>query len=187
MAILKKRWAAFVIAALIISLSTVWGANRSLGAACQEVSDSFYAGVYDSSWGTTRKSISSQLTKRTDAASGVETILNNYPELEAEASALKSARLDIINTDDIQRKYDANKTLTSAFGDAVDALNELDLPEREQKMVSEYSSAFKGAQNTIDESGYNDLVREFERSTLNVFPTNLLKTVALVNTPVLFE
>ena len=186
--VFKKRPVALLIAALMISSSTLYSVHRTLGAVCQEISDGFYTGVVDSGWGTTRRSINSQLTKRSEAAAGLVTVLNQFDELSDISDALRTAQRNLRdNSTGIQQSYKLNKQLSEAFTVALQALNELNLNERDQRMIDEFKTSFNGAQSVIDSSGYNESVREFERSTLNVFPTNILKGIVGGKLPQLFE
>ena len=183
----KKRTGALLVAVAIISLSTLYGAHRSLGAACQEITDSFYSGVYDQSWGTTRTSINSQLIKRQEAALGIISIASSFPELESYTDNLRSSRDNLIAAKAVSDLYDANFALEDDYKNMISALSDVELSDSQRESVSAYSSTFKGAQNVIDSSGYNEAVRDFSRSVLNVFPTNLLRSVTFVNEPELFD
>lgn len=184
---LKKRSGAVIVAILVILLSTFIGVNRSLGKACQEVSDSFYSGVYDADWGASRTSISSQLTKRQGAALGVISIASAYAELDDYANDLRDAREDMLSAEGASDSYRANVELEKCFNSLLTALDTVSLSDPEKENVAAYSTTFTGAQNVIDNSGYNEAVREFNRKVLNVFPTNFLSAISFVEKPELFE
>ena len=183
----KKRTGAILVAVAIMSLSTLYGAHRSLGAACQEVTDSFYSGVYDESWGTTRTSINSQLTKRQEAALGIISIASSFQELDEYTENLRSSRNNLISAKGVSDLHDANFALEDDYKNLISALSGVELSDSQRESVNSYSSTFKGAQNVIDSSGYNEAVRNFNRSVLNVFPTNLLRSITFVNEPELFD
>lgn len=184
---LKKRGVAFLITVIVIALSTVFSVHRTLGAECLAVSDGFYEGVYNESGGYRNRSVQSQLERRYQTANGLYTVASKYDELADESAALRDAKNALYDATDISEKHSANQTLQDAFTAVAAAMATVELAETEQKAVNEYASDFKGAQSLIDRSGYNESVREFERSTLGVFPTNILKSVAFVSTPELFE
>jgi len=183
----KKRTGAFLVAIAIIALSTFYGAHRSLGAACQEITDSFYSGVYDESWGTTRTSINSQLIKRQEAALGIISIASSFPELEDYVDNLRSSRENLITAKTVSDLHTANFTLEDDYKKLTSALSDVELSVSQRDNITAYSSTFKGAQNVIDSSGYNEAVRDFNRRVLNVFPTNLLRSITFVNEPELFD
>ena len=183
MEILKKRWMAFIVAAVVITGSTVFSVHRTLGAEIQEVADNFYAGDY----GTSNRSISNQLGKRVDAANGLISVASAYSELSDEMQELREIRIALIGTSGIKEKHGLNNEMQKAFDTLASGLEKLELTEREEDMLSEYGSTFKNAQAVIDSAEYNNLVREFERTTLNVFPTNFLKGIAFLDSPELFE
>lgn len=185
MTILKKRWFALLLTVIIIILSTAFSVHRTLGAACQEVSDGFFTGV--SVDGYAHKSINSQLEKRSDAANGLVSVLANYTGLEAVTITLRDARNALLDADDIKKKFEANIELQKAFEYAAAAVADSGLTDRELAAVSEYADTFSGAQNVIDNSGYNESVREFQRNTLNVFPTDIISALLGVKSPELFE
>jgi hypothetical protein len=185
MTILKNRWIALLLTIIIMLLSTAFSVHRTLGAECQKVEDGFYNGVsFD---GYAHKSISSQLEKRSDAVNGIVSIMANYPDLEDESAELRDARNALLDAADIDDKSKSNLELQKAFEVAAATLAGAGLTERESAAVTEYTGIFTGAQNVIDNSGYNESVREFQRSTLNVFPTNIISNLLGVKTPELFE
>ena len=184
---LKKRPIAILIAVAVISLSTIFSAHRTLGAKSQEVSDSFYSGVYDSEWNTNRKSISSQLVKRDEASNALLSVASDYKEAADATLELRESRNAFLRSNGRHETFKNNEELTKSFDRLISQMNSLELSSREEDIVEDSITSFRGAQNVINNAGYNELVREFERNTLNVFPANVLKTVAFVKTPELFE
>lgn len=186
MKFLKRRGGAFTIAIVVVILSTIVGAQRSLGEACQEITDSFSDGVYDEAWDTTRPSISSQLETCYTSANGLYTIIVNYDELQDEADLLRQCKNDLNAATDISGKYSAYAALCDAFDVAASSVAFVELPEREQTMLDRYESNFNGAVGVISSAGYNEAVREFYRTTLDGFPTNLMKPLVSSKLPVAF-
>ena len=190
MNILRKRPVAAIICVIVIALSTIYSAHRSLGAKVRELTDSFYTGVYSEEQDRTLRSISSQLDKRCEAANGLVALSEKYVgEIgdEKAADILRNSRLNLMKSTDITEKYLRNKDIDAAFNSLHAELEMLDLPERDTAMLEEYTGIFRGAQTLINSSGYNEAVRSFERNTLGAFPANILKEVAFVPRPVLFE
>ena len=190
---LKKRPIAVLIAAVLIFLSTIFSAHRTLGAKSREVSDSFNLGVYDKDWDSNRRSISSQLLKRCEAANTLLSVSAKITEAEDNTKELREKRSALMGSGNSLTKasphelYELNEELTKSFDKLSSQLDALNLSRRDKEIVEESIGTFKGAQSVIASSGYNELVREFDRTTLNVFPANILKDVAFVKTPELFE
>jgi len=184
---LKKRPIAILIAVAVISLSTIFSAHRTLGAESQKVIDSFYSGVYDEEWNTNRKSISSQLTKREEASNALLGVGSSYKEAADATLELRESRNAFLQSKGLHETFKNNEKLTKSFDRLISQINSLDLSSHEEDIVEDSITIFRGAQNVINDAGYNELVREFERNTLNVFPANVLKTAAFVKTPELFE
>lgn len=193
MEILKKRPVAIIITAVIIILSTIFSVHRTLGAECQRVRDSFFTGVV--SEGYAHKSISDQLKTRIDAANVVASIAANYSQAENETKNLRDARNRLIDTlneaksgeASLKNVYNANKELQAAFEDLEKSLEGVKLSTREAENFENNRSKFYGAQAAIEKAGYNEAVREFYRTTLNVFPTNFLWKISWVDPPELYE
>ena len=189
---LKKRPVAILVCIAVIVLSTIYSAHRSLGAKVREVNDGFYSGVFDKEWGSARRSVRSQLDKRCEAANGLAALAANHIESNASdpgvaLATLTSVRRDLISSRNIPELYDLNKQLDASFNELCVVLEDMDLSERDSNMLDEYKTTFRGAQSVIDASGYNESVRALERTTLEAFPANILKRVAFVPEPALFE
>ena len=179
-----------MICVIVIALSTIYSAHRSLGAQVREVTDSFYTGVYSAEQDRTLRSISSQLDKRCEAANGLVALAETHSgefEDEKASETLRSARLGLMRSNNISEKYTLNKEMDAAFSALHAELEKLDLSERDMSMLEEYTGTFRGAQTLVNSSGYNEAVRAFERTTLGSFPANILKEVAFIPRPVLFE
>jgi uncharacterized protein YoxC len=175
MEFLKKRPAAVLITIAVIILATLFSVHRTLGAKCGQVEDGFY------------DSVNLYLDNCAEAANGMFTVACNYPELEAETTALRTARNALLDTHDISEKYVAYGQLRAAVADLNDAIEQVELSEKAQRNLSGYNSTFDTAVNGVSKAGYNEAVWEFTRTTLDVFPTNFLAGVAGVSAPELFE
>lgn len=188
MKILKNRIFAVAVSVVLVLCSTLFSVHRTLGAKCQKIEDGFYTGVtYD---GYLHKSISSQLNVCSNAANGLVTVADNYSSLSGAANDLRESRyeyLDAADECDIDDMYEANEDLKRSFSALADAMSGLELSDKERSAYDDYVSTFRGAQSVIESSGYNDSVREFRRGTLNVFPTNILGSIAGVDKPELFD
>lgn len=187
----RKRRSAFLIAAAVIALSTLFGINRSLGGKNLEVADLFNVGVYSRQEGYTHKSIRSQLTVRADAALNTITVSAAYDEAAEETYTLRSARNTLENLLDSDGSpselYEANRALETAYSNLYAKLSRLELSEADNKNLQQDRSRMTGASSMIEKSGYNEAVREYKREVLSIFPTNILRNLCFVPEPELFE
>lgn len=186
-----KRRNAILITIAVILLATVFGVHRSLGSRIMEVADGFNDGVYNQSKGYNMKSIRSQLIIRCETAMDALTVAEHYDAAEAERSALRSARntlKDLLDGNGSPSElYDANYELDRAFTALYTALNSVSLSAADREYIDNDRSRMDGAAGVIEDSGYNESVRAFQRDVLSVFPTNLLRPLCFVKDPELFE
>jgi len=188
------RTGAIVLAVVIILLSTYFGAYRSLTVKVGEISDGFNEGVYytdDSGETYQHKSIRSQLINRSEASINLASVADTFEDAAEEADDLRKAYNNLRNllySDGTPAELcAANKELTVAFDALHAVLSGEELDSKDAKRITEYKQEMDGAAGTIETSGYNESVREFNRTTLSVFPTNILKSICFVDAPELFE
>ena len=93
----------------------------------------------------------------------------------------------IYNGGSLSELYAANKLMGTAFDALYNVLSQAELDTKDAKRIEEYKTEMTGAAGEIETSGYNESVREFDRTVLSVFPTNILKNICFVDTPELFE
>ncbi len=191
---LTSRTGAIVLTVVIILLSTYFGAYRSLTVKVGEIADGFNEGVYytDDSGNTFQhKSIRSQLINRSEASINLVDVADTFDDAQEEAKALREAynnlRNLLYNDGTPAQLCAANKELTTAFDALHTVLAGEDLDTKDAKRIADYMLEMDGAADEIEASGYNESVREFNRSTLSVFPTNILKSICFVDAPELFE
>jgi len=189
MKLLKNRGFATVITICLILFSTLYSVHRTLGARCQAVTDGFYNGVLVD--GYVHPSISSQLNAAANAAGGLVSVAANLDVLTAQTDALRQSRnvyLDTVKADgSFSDLYRANLSMQESFAALAQGLGTLELSDKDRSAVEDYVSTFNGAQSTIENAGYNESVREFNRTTLNVFPASVLGPLVGVKTPALFQ
>ena len=167
MSILKSKPIAIIIAAVLVIGSTFLGAKISLEKEAREVMDLFYEGVeYD---GYVHPSIYSQLEKRADAANGLTSVARSYG-LESDCDELTEARELLFYSSGANGYYHFDQELEKAFNVLKNELENIELSEREAQAVENYVSIFENAKHVIDNSGYNDAVREFYRDEVYQFP-----------------
>lgn len=183
MKFLKKRRNASIIAVITVIFSILFGSARSAGTEARRVTDLFFAG---------NGNIYSQLQMKTNSAMSMLTIASSYggSDLESAAENLRSSRnelLALMESDaGVSALYKANDKLQSAGEDFRTALSSRDdITEKDSNNLKNDYSTFLNAQRVMEESGYNEAVKEFDRTVLSIFPLNLLKV--LIKTPELFS
>jgi len=193
----QKRSTASLIAAVVVILSVLFGAHRSLGDAVGSVSDTFYNGVYDTAGNYIRRSVYSQLEKRRDTAMSMISLADVYGESDAVAAAresLRQARATLaVNMDagaGPKTLYGDNLALQRAADDLYavlhGAISQASATE-DLILLENHYATLGNAARLIEESGYNEAVRAFQHSVLSVFPANVLRAVTFVTPPELFE
>lgn len=180
MKFLKSRIFAYIIAVVAILGAFLLSARSGLREAVQKTEMLYYSGVKAEKGGYIRPSIESQMRMKYVSANNLLAVLDAHPEFSAEAEALKDARdyvysnLGAYTDDTISGMSWAN----SAFNDAVTRLKprlaDADFTAREREIVETSLSDIAGAQNMIDQSGYNEAVREFNAAKMQRFPARLL-------------
>ncbi len=188
---LKKPAGAVLVSLAVIILSSFFAANRSLSVKVQEINDLFSDGVYDSNVGYKQKSIKSQLDVRADASMNLISVGANCSGAEAETDALRNARNVLVNglarSAGAEKLFDANADLQKAFDALYAKIESLPLTANNRTIAEESRNRMTNAASMIEKSGYNEAVREFNRKVLSAFPTNFIKSFALVKSPELFE
>ena len=191
---LTTRTGAIILTVIIVLLSTYFGAYRSLSIKVAEVADGFNEGVYytDDSGNTFQhKSIRSQLINRSEASINLADVADTFKNAETEAEALRKTyneMRDLLYGDGTPSQlYRVNKKMDEAFNALYVILASEDLDAKDAKRIAEYKTEMEGAAGEIETSGYNESIYEFNRSTLSVFPTNILKNICFVKAPELFE
>jgi hypothetical protein len=185
MGLLKNKLIAVLLTALVTFSSTIYSVNHFLGAECRAVEDGFYEGVYVD--GYRQPGIGTHLDSRLNAANGLMTVTSDYPQLEKETESVRDCRERLIVADDMHAKHRVNTELQTAVKALEAALGGVSLSEQENAMFESYITDFYGAQTAIENSGYNEAVREFNRNTYYAFPAGFLAPLSGVESPELFE
>ncbi len=191
MSFFKRRGGALLVAVVVIVLSSFFAANRSLNVRVREVSDLFSTDFYDKNVGYPQKSIKSQLEVRKDASMNLISVGARYSEAEKETEKLREARTALDNglkkSAGAKKLYEYNKELQTAYDALYAKLSAISLDANGKTIADESRVRMNGAASVIERNGYNEAVREFERTVLSVFPTNYIRQFAMVNGPELFE
>lgn len=184
MKFLKNPVVAVLLSLAIVISSTLISTNIKLGKRCDKVRDGFYEGVvYD---GYEHKSIASHIKNICGAASGLVAVANNYDIDTAPLSSAVDMMKSGLSNGSVSENYSLYYHLLSAFDNVEHQLSDVSLSERDASGVEQYALTVKGACKAIDESGYNESVREFYRKQLR-FPADVLGRLAGVDIPQLFE
>lgn len=182
---LKKPVTAILLAVLMIVLSTMLSGSLKLNAASKSVTDGFYNGVtYD---GYKHNSIYSQLVNLCGAADGIVSLAANYEIDCSGVSNASDALKSSISTmhDHISSIYDSYSKLCSELSDIERNVDSLELSSRDADGMSQYFQTVANAMRVIDESGYNESVRNF-RSSLG-FPADIFIYMCNVRCPEYFS
>lgn len=184
MKFLKNRFVAILISLAIIVSSTLISTNIKLGRLCDKVSDGFYDGVIYN--GVERKSIASQLRTITSAASSLA-------ELAADCGIDADEVIDAaelmsfgISGCSVSENYHLYRELYDAVGRLCASLSSAELSAQYSAKVEQCVLNISNARLAIEDSGYNESVREFCREQLH-FPTGILGNLAGVEFPELFD
>lgn len=177
MTFLKKQSTAIIITIVVAIVFSFIGSTRSLSKLSGEVEAMFTEGVYIEDENYMQPSIQSQLDKRIDAALGLMTVANHYPELEDEVKPFRGARGELIDAVETSRKFLANEALSKTGADLIAALDTVELSNDDSEAADSYISTFNGSQGVIEKSEYNGKVSEYIR-TAQAFPANIFGFLA---------
>ena len=180
MNLLRKRAVAIVIAILAILLSSVLSARSGLLGSIRDVEMLYYNGVEAAEGNYMRPSIDSQMRVKYNGANSILGIIGSYAELGSVAEDLRNARdyvhvnLGDYGEDTVAGMSWANQELDAVLTRLQLEMSRVEFSEREKQMLDTCFADIEGAQRMIEQSGYNEAVREFNTKTLQRFPANLL-------------
>ena len=163
--------------------TTVLNTNVKLGKEVKAVENGFYNGVtYD---GYTHKSINSQLENYLGAANGLATIANSAGLNSSALHDCCDAMSKIMKSGDISDMGGAYSDLVFYTNAMINELAAVGLEGRYAQGFESYTGIISGAMSVIENSGYNESVREFCIENQH-FPTDFLAALAGVEMPDLF-
>ena len=177
MKLLKSR--AFLIPAAIVIILVVGvvSAFSDLKSDINKTEELYYKGVKAENGGYLRPSISNQMRNKVATVNSVLGVIDQYAELSAAADALRTARDHVFEVDDAKYNKNTIRSMSAANDELLLAVEKLRtelegvaLPEREQKALDRYLKDLDGAQNIIENSGYNEAVTEFNMGPMQRFP-----------------
>lgn len=169
---LKSRKTAAVVLAAAVLLAVFISAATD----CAAVEKLFYEGVkYD---GYRHSSVYDNLSARVSAANGLVSIAVNHADCEAAGEALRTARRELADAEEIADMYAADCALQEAYEALVPVLEGAALDADEREDAEYYMQNMNGARLAITESGYNERVEGLDRGLLR-----LLGGIGLVDVP----
>lgn len=180
MKFLKSRAFAYLIAVIAILCAFLISARSGLREAVQKTEMLYYSGVKAEKGNYIRPSIDSQMRMKYTSANNILAVLDSHPEFSAEAEILEDARDYVYTNLGAYREYTISSMgwANSEFNDAVTHLKhrlaDAEFTEREREIIETSLEDIEGAQNMIDQSGYNDAVREFNSGKMSRFPARAL-------------
>ena len=177
---LKKRAVAIVSAVLVVLMSTVLSGSSGLKGAIRDVEMLYYDGVKAVEGNYLRPSIDSQMRVKYNTANSILGILASYEELGSVAEDLRSAKdyvyhnLGDYDEHTISGMSWANQELDAVLTRLQLEMSRVEFTEREAQMLQTCFEDIAGAQRMIEQSGYNEAVREFNTTDMQRFPANML-------------
>jgi len=160
MELLKKRSIAILITVVVAIAATLFGVHKTADQHASKVEAMFYEGIYLKDEGYTQPGLATHLDSCANAALGLATTLEKYPELAGRAEELLSVRRELIAAESISDKSSANQQMRRCFIDLLDAAQFVDLSEQDIESVKQYYAQLFGATSAIFNSRYNDKAYE---------------------------
>lgn len=146
---------------VVAILATLLGVYKTSVRDTREIEAMFNDGVYLADAGYKQPGIASHLNNCADAALGLATITEKYPELADISGELILARRELLSATDIRDKGYAYTIMTLYYYDLSMAALNANLSERDMNAVEQYTTAYSGAQSAAIASGYNDEVARY--------------------------
>lgn len=168
---LKNRKVAMLICVIVVALSILGGARRSISEAIAETESAFVYGVDGDG-----KSIYHDLRTRVQLANNLATVAERY--LGAEDDLVVTVRTDAKRLEketSPSRCYALNQALDRSVSDLNAALLNEPLSEADEGYRSGIMTDMTSYAYIISHDGYNELVRELNEETLAKFPASILK------------
>lgn len=183
MKILQNRKFAAAVFIIIVVVFTLIGSHRSLSKACDQVETAFFD--KNINIGQARHTCpAEQLDFAVDYANRILSIVSDDVSDQVYSSILESrkALLEALEDKDISSAYEAQNELALAVS-ALDGLIVTNNYDEYDTVRNDLFSALELA----SECGYNEYVDQFQQSTIDRFPTNVLTALAGVDMPEKYE
>lgn len=180
----KKNVAAAVFMGVAIAASIPLGINRSLSRVREDVEGAYY---YDQAG----YSIYEGIEKRQEAAGSLITLAGRYkdkdPDLPGLMDALdyrvKASQNAWSGDHTFAPEAQANYALDAPAEALADALNNLELSEKDKKYPDQLIKQMRSEQDKIDRSSYNDSAREYNAKLQRLKPMAVIKPLSTFDEP----
>lgn len=176
----KKHIAACAFMAAAIVVSIPLGINRSLSRLREDVVDSYY---YDQGG----YAILDGLEQRQASASDLATLASRYAEKEPSLTPLidsleyqirRAETASYEDEDGFAGAAEANLALDAPVQNLADALERVELSEKDKKYPAQVLANMRSEQDKINRSSYNDAAREFNLKLERLKPVALTRPLA---------
>jgi hypothetical protein len=173
--LLKNRKVAIGITVVVMVLSTLLGAHRSLLAAAYPVEQYFIEGEDG-------YSIQRDLDTRAGLASNLLVVAGRYlPADDGARLELEDAITALTAADSIREKSTANQQLTAATERVYLVLEEYSLSSSDERYRKQIRTDLASCNQTISHNAYNEMATQYNKNVLGKFPANVLSRVAMVS------
>lgn len=174
MKLLRNRTFAVALTALVVVLSVVFGAGRSVRALRSEVVTYFEYGANGVN------SVQKDLTASAATAANLCVVAARYLPASDELSALQHICANAASGGEFAGTYDDYVSLYQTAGRLMDELEQETLSEQDAKYIKSFRTELESRKYGISSDPYNDMAREFEQ-TLYAFPLRLLRPLLFVD------
>lgn len=168
---LKNRKVAMLICVVVVALSILAGARRSISEVIAETESAFVYGVDGDG-----KSIYHDLGSRVQLANNLATVAERYLDADDTLVAnVRDAAKRLERETSPSRCYDLNVQLENAVTDLNAALLNEELSSADEGYREGIMTDLTSYAYIISHDGYNERVRELNEETLGKFPARILK------------
>ena len=175
---MKNRIVAFLIAIVAVLGASTLSAYNGLNKDIKKVEMLYFDGVRAD--GYKHPSIDSQMKVKYQSINNVVSVLRDYPELEDVTEELRDAQDAVYSYFNDYQDYTvegmswANRTLEDTLDKMEQKIADVDFTDSERKILDTCLGDLEGAQSMIEQSGYNEAVREFNSTKMSRFPAKQL-------------
>lgn len=181
MQVLENKKAAVAGAIILVFLSMIVGAARTLGPLRREAQQAFYTGVEKDGFG-----IANDLEKRLELSYNLVTVARRYlDDSEPEVKAVLDARSKLADADSVKEKYLANLELTDATQALSDTMQTCPLSDTDEGYRRSIAADLNSRNDIISRDGYNGMAAAYNEK-LSAFPASLFGRLAGLSSLELF-
>lgn len=163
---LRKRPTAVAVLLVAALLSVLLGSVRSVSSLRRQTEQAFTQGTRGDGLG-----ISHYLESRAQLSGNLITVAGRYLDSgDARLVQLRKASDALLSAQSLPEKYQANRTLDSAFQAVVDALQDSYLSQKDAEYRTRLLADFKSRNASISYDDYNSLAQKFNDEVLDSTP-----------------